>query len=177
MAWAHPRACGENESFHVFVVPLFGSSPRVRGKPRWLFSDMLRTGLIPARAGKTRVWFKRYAGYWAHPRACGENRPGRVRPARQPGSSPRVRGKRLCLESALTVARLIPARAGKTIWELNPALRHQAHPRACGENYKSVQAFNVSAGSSPRVRGKQRATASLISSPRLIPARAGKTTL
>ena len=31
-AWAHPRVCGENFSFHVIISHYLGSSPRVRGK-------------------------------------------------------------------------------------------------------------------------------------------------
>ena len=71
--------------------------------------------LIPARAGKTALIALTPSPIAAHPRACGENdHAGRVGGGEQ-GSSPRVRGKladALVLELA---ARLIPARAGKTL--------------------------------------------------------------
>ena len=39
---------------HEEVAPLMGSSPRVRGKLQSLDIDVLKEGLIPACAGKTR---------------------------------------------------------------------------------------------------------------------------
>ena len=51
---AHPRACGENRWCSLWVPPMRGSSPRVRGKrPRERVGPR-HTGLIPARAGKTQ---------------------------------------------------------------------------------------------------------------------------
>ena len=51
----------------------------------------------------------------------------------------------------------------------------RAHPRACGENYKNLTLVELEEGSSPRVRGKRDAAFAGWGSPRLIPARAGKT--
>ena len=52
--WAHPRVCGENSKSRRGSLAVGGSSPRVRGKPRWLESVGIPEGLIPACAGKTR---------------------------------------------------------------------------------------------------------------------------
>ena len=70
---------------------------------------------------------------------------------------------------------LIPARAGKTKSKANRHAHHPAHPRACGENIISMQAFRQRAGSSPRVRGKHPLRGAAVEIMRLIPARAGKT--
>ena len=92
-----------------------------------------------------------------------------------PGSSPRVRGKRVGGRVGAHPHRLIPARAGKTD-AVHPALFvRRAHPRACGENRSRTASTRASSGSSPRVRGK-RTRAGRGRRPRgLIPARAGKT--
>ena len=52
--WDHPRSCGEHARLALFALPRPGSSPLVRGAPRW---QRFRAGagrIIPARAGSTR---------------------------------------------------------------------------------------------------------------------------
>ena len=51
---AHPRACGENSLKCCRGCERQGSSPRMRGKQRRVFSGGHSRGLIPAHAGKTR---------------------------------------------------------------------------------------------------------------------------
>ena len=175
VAWAHPRACGENR---VHIDPSgdpWGSSPRVRGKRPPPPPGPPPPGLIPARAGKTLVTIHGPAPQTAHPRACGENRRGWSRRSTGGGSSPRVRGKRLAVDLLVLRPGLIPARAGKT-----PALGYlasgsRAHPRACGENRQGAPELRGAEGSSPRVRGKRRPAERFRLRAGLIPARAGKT--
>ena len=152
-----------------------GSSPRVRGKlPRQSGKTFL-LGLIPARAGKTRCCARGVGVPPAHPRACGENKIA-VRPEKSAvGSSPRVRGKRRDGCCGWGSCGLIPARAGKTAPQSPTRCATGAHPRACGENLARAVWDVVSAGSSPRVRGKHRGPDRRGHQLRLIPARAGKT--
>ena len=70
---AHPRACGENGRYACGVGGACGSSPRVRGKRGQALGGGEFEGLIPARAGKTVLFFAGRGPGWAHPRACGEN--------------------------------------------------------------------------------------------------------
>ena len=111
-----------------------GSSPRGRGKHvpgvRWA---RVR-GLIPARAGKTRVAVASARASWAHPRAGGENYGVEIELAPGYGSSPRGRGKRGLHILHGRAVRLIPARAGKTMSLRIPTDTSAAHPRAGGEN-------------------------------------------
>ena len=72
-AAAHPRACGENELRPRGGLRGEGSSPRVRGKPSATMRTDRIAGLIPARAGKTRLSPSMRSAARAHPRACGEN--------------------------------------------------------------------------------------------------------
>ena len=75
-------------------------------------------GLIPARAGKTTWSSLAIAKRSAHPRACGENREIEYFGWYEQGSSPRVRGKRRYTYENQRWKRLIPARAGKTLNDL-----------------------------------------------------------
>ena len=153
--WAHPRACGENPVPATTLSRSVGSSPRVRGKPFPSLIDSLRSGLIPARAGKTRRCASPSTPRRAHPRACGENVLDGGHGGAREGSSPRVRGKQLHAEAANTLL--------------------LAHPRACGENRFDTDPLLAADGSSPRVRGKPRRRDPQPVDRRLIPARAGKT--
>ena len=152
-----------------------GSSPRVRGKLKSMFSAAKNAGLIPACAGKTQPGSPKPAGQRAHPRVCGENGPVPAPRVEVGGSSPRVRGKPLRSNPRLVVKGLIPACAGKTSFDPKVMWGMSAHPRVCGENSKQRFLRHGHAGSSPRVRGKLILKRSKSQSRRLIPACAGKT--
>ena len=92
---AHPRACGENRDASQVGRLTGGSSPRMRGKLGLKTIMLLEAGLIPAHAGKTALTALPVSYSRAHPRACGENVPRRGFRGGVPGSSPRMRGKRL----------------------------------------------------------------------------------
>ena len=174
---AHPRACGENVWTAVQTPIAAGSSPRVRGKPGRVLVSRGRRGLIPARAGKTASWASTRPAAWAHPRACGENLHTEGTNHDDSGSSPRVRGKRSATHTMRPISGLIPARAGKTARAAYGTPTSRAHPRACGENALRMPRKRAKGGSSPRVRGKPWIQISPSLKGRLIPARAGKTSL
>ena len=152
-----------------------GSSPRVRGKPADRALSGKWSGLIPARAGKTRLAPRRRPPQRAHPRACGENAMHACARATAAGSSPRVRGKHQPRHRHHQHRRLIPARAGKTASRAAGSMWGPAHPRACGENPGSSIVRVRTRGSSPRVRGKRHERSRQRDAVGLIPARAGKT--
>ena len=131
---AHPRVCGEHQTFGLLLQVLGGSSPRLRGALGRHFEQVCDVGLIPASAGSTpRHWLvtDRQA---AHPRVCGEHSGTGSTRWRDVGSSPRLRGARDRKGSGIGVVGLIPASAGSTtippIW----ATTIGAHPRVCGEH-------------------------------------------
>ena len=111
---AHPRVCGENSVKTRLVQAPAGSSPRVRGKLVTLRLQAVRDRLIPACAGKTMRAEVTSELFRAHPRVCGENGNVLAFHGLPPGSSPRVRGKRIASRSARNCSGLIPACAGKT---------------------------------------------------------------
>ena len=91
------------------------------------------------------------------------------------GSSPRGRGKPLCMMRVCLLCGLIPARAGKTVQVVVVMILSPAHPRAGGENVGFRGQHGRWSGSSPRGRGKHQLGQIGLAHQRLIPARAGKT--
>ena len=90
---AHPRSRGENDTTTARAAAGMGSSPLTRGKhPQWI-KDLIRLGLIPAHAGKTRRGRRRRRSARAHPRSRGENTIAFDREKAARGSSPLTRGK------------------------------------------------------------------------------------
>ena len=174
---AHPRMGGENHLKMRMVGWYVGSSPRGRGKRVSIPERRLFRRLIPARAGKTWTRLARWCMRRAHPRAGGENCAEESCRSPAPGSSPRGRGKHLASAHGAVVGGLIPARAGKTAKAVKRPGTHQAHPRAGGENYAPFLSRASWSGSSPRGRGKRWLRNFLKEERRLIPARAGKTSV
>ena len=152
-----------------------GSSPRMRGKLACQGIGFFSEGLILACAGKTNRIASLVSNLPAHPRVCGENGIRRGKPTSPPGSSPRVRGKRLDGLQVDAADGLIPACAGKTSASRPRTARLPAHPRMCGENRRARWDAGIAWGSSPRVRGKQAREGYPFLFDGLIPACAGKT--
>ena len=171
----HPRACGEN-NFAQFLQSInAGTSPRMRGKQT---CGQLRNTLprnIPAHAGKTHIAPKRRTATPEHPRACGENLKQCRTGFRNPGTSPRMRGKPRPLKSVWPSRRNIPAHAGKTFTGYSINQKFEEHPRACGENPWWLPHQPFLSGTSPRMRGKLAGGVGFLSEARNIPAHAGKT--
>ena len=110
-----------------------------------------------------------------HPRACGANKYTSSAFSPVPGSSPRVRGKRVPGTRPPVFVRSIPAHAGQTVSPRIQTTCPSDHPRACGANIEHLERQQRKYGSSPRVRGKLRGQPKPASPHRIIPARAGQT--
>ena len=70
---AHPRSRGEHRRVEGCIVFTAGSSPLARGTPANLIASKPKVGLIPARAGNTRVRPEPGGSARAHPRSRGEH--------------------------------------------------------------------------------------------------------
>ena len=152
---AHPRSRGENGPRRDHRDHQRGSSPLTRGKRQQAGRTVDVLGLIPAHAGKT-IDHKRVSFNAA-------------------GSSPLTRGKLFGADRALGGRGLIPAHAGKTRRIRYRMSSRGAHPRSRGENVRPLALTVPIVGSSPLTRGKLADSHVDMSSPRLIPAHAGKT--
>ena len=172
---AHPRVCGENNTFLNALPRRVGSPPRVRGKLGGPDVGDGPAGLTPACAGKTPRMRAASRAAAAHPRVCGENVLWRSPPPGRAGSPPRVRGKLPSLSTWTRIVGLTPACAGKTDECVEVGGEVGAHPRVCGENTIRLRIEWVNRGSPPRVRGKHGLECAAHCAFRLTPACAGKT--
>ena len=111
----------------------------------------------------------------AHPRRCGADGDGAHCVSLSPGSSPQVRGRLRGTAAGVLGGGLIPAGAGQTTaWRTTFSL-FAAHPRRCGADRRSPARRRLVRGSSPQVRGRQRAQRREEKMHGLIPAGAGQT--
>ena len=172
---AHPRSRGENCCMARLMFSAPGSSPLTRGKLLERFWNAMLRGLIPAHAGKTLVRTHVTMRESAHPRSRGENSPREARGGGVAGSSPLTRGKLVFAVQFGDAGRLIPAHAGKTLFDVSTGKQRRAHPRSRGENTCQAGLPQNSRGSSPLTRGKLHARDQGPCHPGLIPAHAGKT--
>ena len=149
----HPRACGE----HMLNIALsrfkWGSSPRMRGTLRGNEHHDHMDGIIPAHAGNTKDNGGVTAENRDHPRACGEHYVPVIAAYNLMGSSPRMRGTRVCAFLMRAWWRIIPAHAGNTAAVNAANSDARDHPRACGEHRYRVIWCHRRSGSSPRMRG------------------------
>ena len=132
-------------------------------------------GLIPARAGNTRVVRLRPALSGAHPRSRGEHNVSGVDKPNGWGSSPLARGTRLGCKVSGGSFGLIPARAGNTARAKGDKSENGAHPRSRGEHSIAPVFDTVRVGSSPLARGTRSQPVPDGITHGLIPARAGNT--
>ena len=91
------------------------------------------------------------------------------------GSPPRVREKRVFLETVIIYSRITPACAGKTVVRLQKTLRDRDHPRVCGKNPPARSSSVCPLGSPPRVREKRIKSLTKRRRTGITPACAGKT--
>ncbi len=136
---------------------------------------IMQARFIPAPAGNTCAPAMRHRPPSVHPRACGEHWLTSTGKAPSGGSSPRLRGTRMCRDIQADKMRFIPAPAGNTLHGLGGRYGHAVHPRACGEHCICAFASAIVSGSSPRLRGTPSRLHDDPEGKRFIPAPAGNT--
>ena len=170
----HPRLCGEKFFCAYSRVSQSGSPPPMRGKACFDFDAKIRNGITPAYAGK-RLSSARYMRYRQdHPRLCGEKLTARSIISSTRGSPPPMRGKVSSFLSLLSLFRITPAYAGKSVYFLFLFRFIQDHPRLCGEKHEAVILCSGQNGSPPPMRGKEHVEKRPARTPRITPAYAGK---
>jgi len=91
------------------------------------------------------------------------------------GSSPLARGGQRLRAHRRQRPRLIPARAGRTVYTRDSGSSNQAHPRSRGADLVDDGGTRTTLGSSPLARGGRATSRPPRARERLIPARAGRT--
>ena len=134
-------------------------------------------GIIPARAGFTQTTWIGPRRLTDHPRSRGVYAEALVAETAARGSSPLARGLQTIGDGTRAALRIIPARAGFTGATLIGAYLHEDHPRSRGVYITlSLRVSSVS-GSSPLARGLLPPKAPVLGALRIIPARAGFTSV
>ena len=152
----HPRSCGANRFVRASFFIIRGSSPLVRGQPIRSGEFFYHSRIIPARAGPTYRSRPSSPRPSDHPRSCGANHLQRFRLLCALGSSPLVRGQRTGQSAFQRCVRIIPARAGPTVTQVDMDGVWPDHPRSCGANPMALVMRPGKPGSSPLVRGQRR---------------------
>ena len=128
----HPRSRGVYPPLLPRCTFPLGSSPLARGLPLVPMTRTSARGIIPARAGFTRVRPGRPEGRRDHPRSRGVYRKVLDLPDDVLGSSPLARGLRVRVSAGRPSRGIIPARAGFTGGPGRPRSCPRDHPRSRG---------------------------------------------
>ena len=110
----HPRVCGEHRTESRQGQRNQGSSPRMRGTPRFPTTAAVGRGIIPAYAGNTSLPRPYSTRSRDHPRVCGEHATSCLMASMSAGSSPRMRGTPGRHALHWRSVGIIPAYAGNT---------------------------------------------------------------
>ena len=154
-----------------------GSSPLARGLPEPLMTTGIGLRIIPARAGFTHRPLLWLWGCRDHPRSRGVYPKRRMVSTWSGGSSPLARGLRRLVPALTASMGIIPARAGFTGHRGHSPSRGPDHPRSRGVYRSATPEVVPAAGSSPLARGLPRPFQRCPAKSRIIPARAGFTSI
>ena len=136
---------------------------------------MRRLGIIPARAGFTRLSPRMRRRSADHPRSRGVYTVIVRYLSVTVGSSPLARGLHARIDTHVADLGIIPARAGFTLAPFLGSVRWPDHPRSRGVYSATAGCRAEVAGSSPLARGLRPDHVQHVQRPGIIPARAGVT--
>ena len=151
-----PRACGEQAPGGGMIYLSIGSAPRMRGTGSERHRQRDGRRFSPAHAGNSHPRASGSLEDAVQPRACGEQPPANCYPARNSGSAPRMRGTADVVSDAPQEVRFSPAHAGNSPSGSSCCSRRSVQPRACGEQFRTVEEIDAEGGSAPRMRGTGR---------------------
>ena len=149
----HPRSRGVYGILHRVEARELGSSPLARGLHPVRHRQVPLPGIIPARAGFTKLCRLSSVQRRDHPRSRGVYNMKRGLGGVMWGSSPLARGLPVGGGARRSAPRIIPARAGFTLQEERSAYDQQDHPRSRGVYSRAVVVKRDALGSSPLARG------------------------
>ena len=171
----HPRSRGVYQARGRVRCVERGSSPLARGLPSSFVTTILKTGIIPARAGFTASAPLDGMLPRDHPRSRGVYTVNNDVLVQSHGSSPLARGLPYHFRLHASYRRIIPARAGFTRTVKGFLIRLPDHPRSRGVYSVGMMSKSMTSGSSPLARGLQGTIMDWGEMTGIIPARAGFT--
>ena len=127
----------------------------MRGKDHQTFQLVLRDGITPACAGKSRPCVVHVCRTEDHPRVCGEKALSTFSSLKNSGSPPHVRGKVQTEFCMIVIGKDHPRVCGEK-WPQNIHEYHRLGitPAYAGKSYRLLKVFVSKPGSPPRMRGK-----------------------
>ena len=146
----------------------------MRGKVLAWKRLLLKIGITPAYAGKSKQPFLDFLSVGDHPRLCGEKYLYESEHCLPRGSPPPMRGKGASWKCLLDCKGITPAYAGKRFTRSNSVYISEDHPRLCGEKLDIAEAVQEDKGSPPPMRGKVPRSSVIFDCVRITPAYAGK---
>ena len=148
-----PRVCGDYRLGQMQMVPLFDTTPRVRGLLYAHFFRLRNWRYNPACAGTTIIANFNAIVLLIQPRVCGDYNALRFVLFLAVDTTPRVRGLRRQKRAQWPCGRYNPACAGTTQirWSWMPT--HQIQPRVCGDYKRLAHVCTSMSDTTPRVRG------------------------
>ena len=150
----YPRVGGGNRYSPPPPSPIWGLSPRGRGKLALRLADGADSRSIPAWAGETITRKIHDLTERVYPRVGGGNPSSSIRTETPHGLSPRGRGKPAVHHRRVPSLRSIPAWAGETAHRIACRTQSPVYPRVGGGNSPSRALGTTCCGLSPRGRGK-----------------------
>ena len=126
----------------------------MRGKVLPCTVQRLAGRITPAYAGKSVRSQALPDAVRDHPRLCGEKGNIVEISGSITGSPPPMRGKVFLAPLVLSVIRITPAYAGKSLAEFGKTSKVWDHPRLCGEKHGKKAIRHLGLGSPPPMRGK-----------------------
>ena len=171
----HPRVYGEHAFHRARSAALDGSPPRVRGALHRDLRGDPGDRITPACTGSTTRRNTGSSGSTDHPRVYGEHLLQVVRPHRDTGSPPRVRGAPSRSMPSQPARWITPACTGSTSTPTRRPRPSADHPRVYGEHWKGLAILFLTTGSPPRVRGAPAKVTGLPSASWITPACTGST--
>ena len=171
----HPRGYGEHLVIVVYVHCFTGSSPWIRGTPRYRRICSLFHRFIPVDTGNTPSWLMITTTAAVHPRGYGEHVFQFVFLHTSSGSSPWIRGTQSKNGSLTPFQRFIPVDTGNTLQMIRVRLMTPVHPRGYGEHINKRRRSSHKNGSSPWIRGTLFNKRKIMHGMRFIPVDTGNT--
>ena len=165
---------GEKQDISISFASDGGSPPLARGKVNDSPNQRTHTGITPACAGKSFLFYDIRFTPKDHPRLRGEKQNYCIFSWFVVGSPPLARGKELSKNNSKSMFGITPACAGKRMMRLCPLTGNKDHPRLRGEKSNMKKATETMMGSPPLARGKVRGCIASILLVGITPACAGK---
>ena len=150
----HLRVCGADVAVYETFGWVRGSSPRVRSRLEREISRRLGERIISACAEQTSCSYLVSLTLGDHLRVCGADDGPYEDDPDMPGSSPRVRSRRLQYGAAPPAHGIISACAEQTSRRCGRGAGTGDHLRVCGADLGTVPPRASRQGSSPRVRSR-----------------------